>query len=34
MPLGFCYKAINTLDSMVGYRNAKYLHLGSICKAG
>jgi len=28
VPLGFCYKAINTLDSMVGYRNAKYLHLG------
>lgn len=28
VPLGFCYKAINTLDSMVGYRNAKYLFFG------
>ena len=28
VPLGFCYKAINTLDSMVGYRNEKYLHFG------
>ncbi len=26
--LVFAYKAINTLDSMVGYRNEKYLHLG------
>ena len=26
--LAFAYKAINTLDSMVGYRNEKYLHLG------
>ena len=28
VPLGLCYKAINTLDSMVGYRNAKYLFFG------
>lgn len=27
-PLGFLYKAINTLDSMVGYKNDKYLYLG------
>lgn len=26
--LAFAYKAVNTLDSMVGYRNEKYLHLG------
>lgn len=26
--LGFFYKAVNTLDSMVGYKNEKYLHLG------
>jgi len=24
----FCYKAINTLDSMVGYKNPKYLYFG------
>lgn len=28
VPLGFCYKAINTLDSMVGYHNEKYEYLG------
>lgn len=28
IPLGFCYKAINTLDSMIGYRNERYLHFG------
>lgn len=28
--LGFCYKAINTLDSMVGYKNEKYLYFGHI----
>lgn len=26
--LGTLYKAINTMDSMVGYKNEKYLHLG------
>lgn len=27
-PLGFLYKAVNTLDSMVGYKNEKYLLFG------
>lgn len=27
-PLALCYKAINTLDSMVGYRNERYLYFG------
>lgn len=27
-PLGFFYKAVNTMDSMVGYRNDQYLHFG------
>ncbi|MBQ9661648.1 MAG: cobalamin biosynthesis protein CobD [Oscillospiraceae bacterium] len=27
-PLAMCYKAINTMDSMVGYRNERYLHFG------
>ncbi|MFD2171884.1 adenosylcobinamide-phosphate synthase CbiB [Tumebacillus lipolyticus] len=27
-PLALAYRAINTLDSMVGYKNEKYLHLG------
>ena len=27
-PLGFLYKAINTLDSMVGYKNKKYINIG------
>lgn len=26
--LGFLYKAVNTMDSMVGYRNDRYLYLG------
>lgn len=26
--LGFVYKAVNTMDSMVGYKNEKYLHFG------
>ncbi|MEJ8735012.1 adenosylcobinamide-phosphate synthase CbiB [Mediterraneibacter sp. ICN-202921] len=29
-PLGFFYKAVNTMDSMVGYKNEKYLYLGRI----
>ena len=27
-PLGMAYKAVNTLDSMVGYKNERYLALG------
>lgn len=27
-PLGFLYKAVNTLDSMIGYKNDKYLYFG------
>ncbi len=27
-PLGMMYKAVNTLDSMVGYKNDKYMNLG------
>lgn len=27
-PLGFMYKAINTLDSMVGYKNERYINFG------
>lgn len=27
-PLGFMYKAINTLDSMVGYKNDRYINMG------
>ncbi|WP_223837023.1 adenosylcobinamide-phosphate synthase CbiB [Paenibacillus oceani] len=27
-PLAMLYRAANTLDSMVGYKNAKYLHFG------
>jgi len=27
-PFGFMYKAINTLDSMVGYKNEKYINMG------
>lgn len=29
-PLGFLYKGINTLDSMVGYKNEKYLYFGRV----
>lgn len=29
-PLGFMYKAINTLDSMVGYKNEKYINMGKF----
>ncbi len=28
LPLAFAYKAINTLDSMVGYKNERYVRLG------
>lgn len=27
-PLAVAYKAVNTLDSMVGYKNERYLHIG------
>ena len=27
-PLGFLYKAVNTMDSMVGYKNDRYLNYG------
>ena len=27
-PLGFFYKAVNTMDSMVGYKNEEYLYFG------
>ena len=27
-PLALCYKAVNTMDSMLGYKNARYLHFG------
>lgn len=28
IPLGMAYKAVNTLDSMVGYKNDKYINFG------
>jgi len=28
LPLAMTYKAINTLDSMLGYRNERYMHFG------
>ncbi len=27
-PLALCYKAVNTMDSMIGYKNEAYLHFG------
>jgi adenosylcobinamide-phosphate synthase len=27
-PLGLWYKAVNTMDSMIGYRNSRYLYFG------
>ena len=32
IPLGFLYKAVNTLDSMVGYKNERYRYFGT-CSA-
>lgn len=29
-PLAFLYKAINTMDSMIGYRNEKYIRFGKF----
>jgi adenosylcobinamide-phosphate synthase len=29
-PLGLFYKAVNTMDSMVGYKNDKYLYFGRV----
>lgn len=29
-PLGFFYKAINTMDSMIAYKNEKYLYFGRV----
>lgn len=29
IPGGFFYKSVNTMDSMIGYRNEKYLHFGT-----
>lgn len=29
-PLALTYKAINTMDSMLGYKNAKYLYFGRV----
>lgn len=30
VPLGFLYKAINTMDSMVGYKNEEFLFFGKV----
>nr|WP_319487723.1 adenosylcobinamide-phosphate synthase CbiB [uncultured Caproiciproducens sp.] len=29
-PFGFFYKAVNTMDSMIGYENDRYLHFGKF----
>ncbi|MDD3192539.1 MAG: adenosylcobinamide-phosphate synthase CbiB [Oscillospiraceae bacterium] len=29
-PLGFFYKAVNTMDSMIGYKNETYLYFGRV----
>ena len=31
-PLALCYKAINTMDSMMGYKNERYLYFGRLCR--
>lgn len=30
IPAAFAYKAINTMDSMIGYKNDKYLYFGRV----
>lgn len=30
IPAGFFYKAVNTMDSMIGYKNKKYLYFGRV----
>lgn len=30
VPLGYMYKAVNTLDSMIGYKNEKYFYFGKV----
>jgi len=30
LPLAFLYRAVNTMDSMIGYKNEKYLDFGMI----
>lgn len=30
LPLAVCYRAANTMDSMLGYKNVKYLYFGRI----
>lgn len=30
-PLAMAYKAVNTLDSMIGYKNEKYIDFGKFC---
>ncbi|MEG0319483.1 MAG: adenosylcobinamide-phosphate synthase CbiB [Niameybacter sp.] len=30
VPVAYMYKAINTLDSMIGYQNAKYQYFGTV----
>lgn len=30
LPLAVAYRAVNTMDSMIGYKNEKYLHFGRV----
>lgn len=30
-PLAMVYKAVNTMDSMLGYKDEKYIHIGKAC---